>query len=237
MNTGTVNSEAMPASAVKKIHVVIVDDHPLVREGLRARLARQSGMEVCGEAATMTEALMLIRATQPQLVIVDLALKQGHGLDLIKRIRLERHPAKILVMSAYPETLFAERALRAGAQGYISKDALQEHVIDAIHAVLRGEPFLSAAMSKRLMAQVLTPHNKRRGLESLTDREMQIFELIGQGVSTSEIAARLTLSVHTIETHREKIRHKLHLRNGTELVVRAVEWQLNHSATDDHADS
>lgn len=232
MNTVT------PSAIVEnKIRVVIVDDHPLVREGLRARLGTLPDMEVCGEAATMTEAMAVILATQPQLAVVDLALQQGHGLELIKRIRMEGYTAKILVMSAYPESLFAERALRAGADGYIGKDALQEHVIDAIRCVLRGEPYLSAAMSKRLVTQMVRAGNKRHGLESLTDREMQIFELIGQGLSTSEIAARLSLSVHTIETHREKIRHKLHLRNGTELVVRAVEWQLNHFAADEHVDS
>jgi DNA-binding NarL/FixJ family response regulator len=129
--------------------------------------------------------------------------------------------------------VFAERALRAGAAGYINKQALQNHVVEAIHAVLRGERYLSSAMSQRLMAQAIQGKAERSGIDALSDRELQIFELIGEGRSTSEIAKRLHLSIHTIETHREKIRAKLGLRNGTELMLRAVQWQLHRGGEED----
>ena len=206
--------------------ILVVDDHPLIREGLRARIAAQPDIEVCGEASTVDEGMALIRAKEPELIILDLALMKSHGLELIKRVRAEGFNPKILVVSAYPESLFAERALRAGADGYINKQALQSHVVEAIRAVLRGERYLSSAMSQRLMAQAIEGKMERSGVVALSDRELQIFELIGQGHSTSEIANVLHLSVHTIETYREKIRRKLGLRNGTELMLRAVQWQL-----------
>ena len=203
-----------------------MDDHPLIREGLRARLGSQPDLEICGEESAVNEALVSIRATDPDLVIVDLALRNSHGLDLIKRLRAEGSAAKLLVISAYPESLFAERALRAGANGFIGKEALQAHVLEAIRTVLRGERYLSPQMSQRLLAQALDGKRTATGVEALTDRELQIFELIGRGLSTSEIARQLMLSAHTIESHREKIRRKLKLRNGTELMLHAVQWQL-----------
>jgi DNA-binding NarL/FixJ family response regulator len=219
-------------TAPKPARIAIVDDHPLVREGLAARISAQSDLEVCGEASDTDEALALIRATQPMLVIVDLALKSGSGLDLIKKLMAEAPQAKILFVSAYEESLFAERTLRAGAHGYINKQELQGKVIEAIRAVLRGEHYLSAEMAQRLMAQAIAGKPLPRGADALTDRELQIFELIGQGKSTRSIAQQLHLSVHTIESHRENIRAKLSLRNGTELVQRAVQWRLENARQD-----
>ena len=216
-----------PAPQAKCAKILIVDDHPLIREGLRARIASQPDIKVCGEASSVDEGIALMRKSAPELIILDLALKRSHGLELIKRVRAEGCRNKILVVSAYPESLFAERALRAGADGYINKQALQSHMVEAIHTVLRGERYLSSAMSQRLMAQAIEGKTERSGIDALSDRELQIFELIGQGHSTSEIAKLLHLSVHTIETHREKIRTKLGLRNGTELMLRAVQWQVH----------
>ena len=209
--------------------VLIVDDHPLVREGLMARISAQPDLQVCGQASDIDQALSLVGITRPALMIVDLALKGGSGLDLIKKMKASAVGTKILVVSAYEEAIFAERALRAGAQGYINKQELQGSIIDAIRALLRGELYLSADMTQRLTGQALSGTLAVRGVEGLSDRELQIFQLIGRGSSTRSIAEQLHLSVHTIESHRENIRIKLGLRNGTELLQRAVQWTLEES--------
>jgi DNA-binding NarL/FixJ family response regulator len=213
-------------SRLKRIRIAVVDDHPLVREGLAARISTQPDWEVCCGAADPEEALALIRAGRPELVIVDLALKHGSGLDLIKQLAAATPAPKILVISAYEEDLFAERVLRAGAQGYLNKQELHGSVIEAIGTVLRGGIYLSAAMAEKIARQVISGRGAARGLEALSDREMQVFELIGHGQGTRQIAEQLHLSVHTIESHRENIRMKLGLRNGTELLRRAVSWTL-----------
>jgi DNA-binding NarL/FixJ family response regulator len=210
--------------------VLIVDDHPLVREGLAGRIGLQPDLEVCGEAADVDEALELLDEGAPELMIVDLTLRKGHGLDLIKRARQLRPETKILVISAHDEALHAERALRAGAAGYINKQEAQNVVIDAIKAVLRGERFVSSHMTRQIIDKVLTSKSPSLSVESLSDREFQIFELIGRGTSTRQIANQLHLSIHTIETHRENIRAKLSLRNGSELVRYAVQWVLESGA-------
>ena len=208
--------------------VAIVDDHPLVREGLAARISAQPDMEVCGEAADIESALELIVTKRPSVAIVDIALRNGHGIDLIKRIVAAGVNTRMLVVSAYDESFFAERALRAGALGYINKQELQGQVVEALRTVLRGERYLSAVMSQRLIAQAIGSKVAHGGTETLTDRELQIFQLIGRGKSTREIAQELNVSVHTIDSHREHIRAKLDLRNGTELIQRAVQWHIEN---------
>ena len=211
-----------------RVTVAIVDDHPLVREGLAARISAQPDMEVCGEAADIESALDLILSKRPSLVLVDIALRDGHGIDLIKRIVAAGVTSRMLVVSAYDESLFAERALRAGALGYINKQELQGHVVEAMRTVLRGERYLSSAMAQRLIAQAVGAKSAQGGTELLTDRELQIFQLIGRGKSTREIAGELNVSVHTIDSHREHIRAKLDLHTGTELIRRAVQWHIEN---------
>ena len=211
-----------------RISIAIVDDHPLVREGLAARIAAQPDMEVCGEADGIESALELILAKRPALVIVDIALRDGHGIELIKRIVAAGVSTRMLVVSAYDESLFAERALRAGALGYINKQELQGKVVEALRTVLRGERYLSSAMAQRLIAQAIGSRAAQGGTEALTDRELQIFQLVGRGKSTREIANELNVSVHTIDSHREHIRAKLDLRSGTELIQRAVQWHMEN---------
>ena len=211
-----------------RVTVAIIDDHPLVREGLAARIAAQPDMEVCGEAADIESALELIVTKRPSLVIVDIALRNGHGIDLIKRIVAAGVNTRMLVVSAYDESFFAERALRAGALGYINKQELQSQVVEALRTVLRGERYLSTVMAQRLIAQAIGSKVAHGGTETLTDRELQIFQLIGRGKSTREIAQELNVSVHTIDSHREHIRAKLDLRNGTELIQRAVQWHMEN---------
>jgi DNA-binding NarL/FixJ family response regulator len=216
------------STAGSRVSVAIVDDHPLVREGLAARISSQPDMEVCGEAADIESALELVVSKRPSLVIVDIALKDGHGIDLIKRITAAGVNTRMLVVSAYDETFFAERALRAGALGYINKQELQGKVVEAMRTVLRGERYLSSAMAQRLIAQAIGSRVAQGGTETLTDRELQIFQLIGRGKSTREIARELNVSVHTIDSHREHIRSKLDLRTGTELIQRAVQWHIEN---------
>ncbi len=211
-----------------RVSIAIVDDHPLVREGLAARISAQPDMEVCGEADGIESALELILARRPALVIVDIALRDGHGIDLIKRIVAAGVDTRMLVVSAYDESLFAERALRAGALGYINKQELQGKVVEALRTVLRGERYLSSAMAQRLIAQAIGSKAAQGGTEALTDRELQIFQLVGRGKSTREIANELNVSVHTIDSHREHMRAKLGLRSGTELIQRAVQWHMEN---------
>jgi DNA-binding NarL/FixJ family response regulator len=213
-------------AAAPRARIALVDDHPLVRDGLNARIGAEPDLEVCGEADDPESALALIRERQPDLVIIDVALRHGSGLDLIKTLSALGNGPRILVVSAYDEELFAERMLRAGAHGYVNKQELHGSVLEAIRAVLAGEIYLSAALAQRLASQAVAGRRSTQGLEVLSDRELQIFELIGRGSGTRAIAAQLHLSVHTIESHREHIRAKLNLRNGTELLRRAVLWTL-----------
>ena len=215
-------------AAAARVRIAIVDDHPLVREGLAARISAQPDMEVCGEAEGIESALELIMIKRPALVIVDIALRDGHGIDLIKRIVAAGIDTRMLVVSAYDESLFAERALRAGALGYINKQELQGKVVEALRTVLRGERYVSTAMAQRLIAQAIGSRAAQGGIETLTDRELQIFQLVGRGKSTREIAHELNVSVHTIDSHREHIRAKLDLHTGTELIQRAVQWHIEN---------
>jgi DNA-binding NarL/FixJ family response regulator len=218
----------LKSSGTSRYTIAIVDDHPLVREGLAARISAQPDMEVCGEADDIESAMEMVVSTRPWLVIVDIALRDGHGIDLIKRIVAAGINTRMLVVSAYDESLFAERALRAGALGYINKQELQGKVVEALRTVLRGERYLSSEMTQRLIAQAIGSKAAAGGTEALTDRELQIFQLVGRGKSTREIAHELNVSVHTIDSHREHIRAKLDLRTGTELIQRAVQWHIEN---------
>lgn len=211
--------------------ILIVDDHPMMREGLAARIASQPDMAVCGEACDINDALAQFRSTKPDLMIVDLSLKTGHGLDLLKEIRATDDEVKLLVVTAYDESLYAERALRAGAQGYINKQEVQENIIEGIRTVLAGRRYLSDAMTQRLVTQAVGGEDEAAGsdpVKRLSDRELEVFTLIGRGKTTGAIAIQLQLSVHTIDSHREKIRHKLNLKNAAELTQQAVQWVLEN---------
>ena len=215
----------------KRARIVIVDDHPAVREALVSRIGRQPDLEVCGEAADMGEALRLIADTQPDLVVIDISLKTGSGIDLIKRIKDRNDSVRMLVWSMHSETLYAERALRAGALGYINKDQATDKIVEAIRRVLDGTVFLSDAMAEKMLHRSVGGGRKevtRSPLDALADRELEVFRLIGQGVKTAEVAERLHLSVKTVETYRDRIRQKLDLSNGTELAHYATQWLLEN---------
>jgi DNA-binding NarL/FixJ family response regulator len=206
--------------------VLIVDDHPLVREGLASRVGALPDFAVCGEAADIETALRLVETTEPDLMIVDLALKGGHGLDLIKRVKRSASRTKMLVLSVYDEALFAERALRAGAHGYVNKQEAQQVVVAALRKLLAGEHYVSPQMTETLVGRLIIGEAPASDVDRLSDRELQIFELIGRGTATRDIAKQLRLSIHTVETHRERIRAKLNLDSGTELTQRAVRWVI-----------
>lgn len=193
------------------------------------RISAQKDLEVCGEAATEDEALALMKQTNPDLLIVDISLKSGDGLNLIRQVK-SRHPeSKMLVVSGFQESLYGERSLRAGAQGYLNKQESNEKVLEAIRTVLKGERYISSNLTHHLVARVLDGRNETGNpIELLTDRELEIFRMIGEGQTSGAIASRLFLSTHTIDTHRENIKRKLGVKNAGELNRQAVQWILEN---------
>lgn len=215
----------------KPARVLIVDDHPAVREALAIRIGRQRDLQVCGEAADINEALHLVAETQPDVAVIDISLKTGNGLDLIKRIKDRNERVGILVWSMHSESLYAERALRAGALGYINKDQATDQIVEAIRRVREGKVWLSETMAERLLHRTVGAERHsipRAAVEALADRELEVFLLIGQGVKTADIAERLHLSIKTVETYRDRIRQKLELSDGTELARYATQWVLEN---------
>jgi len=208
--------------------ILIVDDHPLVREGLIGLLSAEPAFEVCGEAAGLAEARQIIKDKRPHVVIVDLTLRDGNGMELVKELRGGPRDIKVLVLSMHDEALFAERALRAGAAGYVSKHEAARTIIQAVHTVLSGKLCVSQRLTEQMVNRAFSGKVDIRHspIEYLSDRELQVFELIGQGLTVRQIATRLELSPKTVETHREHIKDKLELKNTTELTRHAVQWVL-----------
>ncbi|MEE8364519.1 MAG: response regulator transcription factor [Gammaproteobacteria bacterium] len=206
--------------------ILIVDDHPLVRTGFAQLIGDTPDLEVCGEASDMAEGLKQVGALKPDLAIIDLSLAGGSGLDLIKHIKARDYSTLMLVASMHDETLYAERVLAAGARGYINKQEAQDKIILAIRQVLSGKVYLSERMTERLLAGMVSGSNNKRDIEALSNRELQIFDLIGQGMSVSKMAKHLNLSVKTIETHQTHIKKKLGLSSAHELTHRAIRWLL-----------
>jgi DNA-binding NarL/FixJ family response regulator len=215
----------------KRAKVLIVDDHPAVRQALGMLIGQEADLELCGEAADLSDALRLVADKQPDVAVIDISLKTGCGIDLIKRIKDRNNAVRMLVWSTHSESLYAERALRAGALGYVNKDQATDKIIEGIRRVLAGKVFLSDAMAETLLQRTVgdtQKENKHSPLVALANRELEVFRLIGQGVKTAAIAERLHLSVKTIETYRERIREKLNLSDGTELAHYATQWMLQN---------
>ena len=214
----------------KKTLIFVVDDHPLMRDGMALLISSEADLQICGSAGSMQETLKQLAAGEPDLLIVDLSLKDGLGLDLIKTVK-ERYPkVRMLVVSAYEENLYAERALRSGASGYVNKQECETTLLQAIRTVLAGRRYVSEEILQRLLNQAIDGGDDSTGdpVERLSDRELEIFRLIGQGATPAAIAKQLHISPHTVDSHREKIRHKLDLANGRELMKRAMRWVLDH---------
>ncbi len=207
--------------------ILLVDDHPVMRQGLRELLSREPDLEICGEAEDALEAVRLVESLSPDLMIVDISLKGSSGIDLMKRIRAMHPEVRMLVASMHDEVLYADRALRAGAMGYVSKQEAAEMLLDAVRHVLRGGVYMSPEMRARILARAPgEPKGDGSPVASLSDRELEVFEAIGTGRSTREIAEQLHLSVKTIETHRENIKRKLGLAGNIELIQRSCRWVL-----------
>lgn len=216
----------------KPARVLIVDDHPAVREALALRISRQPDLHVCGEASDLAEALQFVSENKPDVAVIDISLKTGNGLDLIKRIKARGEPVRMLVWSMYQESLYAERVLQAGALGYITKEQATDKIVDAIRRVLEGKIYLSEAMTEKLLVRIQSGSVLRqsdRPEECLSDRELEVFQLIGNGVKTQEIATRLNVSPKTIETYRFRMKEKLGIGDGKELYRRALRWVEEHA--------
>jgi DNA-binding NarL/FixJ family response regulator len=212
----------MPSPSCNRI--LIVDDHPMMREGLRTLISREHDLVVCGEAETAAQALDAVANLKPDLVLVDIALPGPNGIELIKDICVLQHVMLILVISMHDESLYAERVLRAGARGYIMKQESGPTMMQAIRQVLAGRIYLSDKMSAQILEYVAGKRTKASPIERLSDREWEVFQLIGRGKNTVQIAEELHLSTKTVEAHRAHVKKKLDLRTMPELISFASRW-------------
>jgi DNA-binding NarL/FixJ family response regulator len=214
------------SAEIKKKRVYLVDDHAMFREGLRQLIDREANLTVCGDASNAEEAMAGIRSSQPDVVIVDISLTVSSGLDLIKDIKAEFDDLPILVVSMHDETLYAERVLRAGAMGYVMKHEPAKTVKAAIHKVLGGDLYLSEKMSAGMLNRMVRgdADQPRTPLETLSDRELEVFRMLGQGKPTRQIAEELDLTIATINSFRNRIKEKLQLKSSTELLLHAAQW-------------
>jgi len=202
-----------------------VDDHPIMRQGLTSLLNQEDDLEVCGEAEDAGGALERIAETRPDLAVVDISLKDSNGIELIKDIKVRWPKLPVLVLSMHDETFYAERVLRAGAMGYITKAEVSNVIVKGIRKVLDGEVYVSEALASKMLSRVVGGAQAASSpISKLSDREFEVFELIGQGLQTKEIAQRLHLSVKTIDSHRDHIKGKLEIDNATDLLKYAIQW-------------
>ncbi len=214
--------------------ILIVDDHPFVREGLKQLLAGQAEFNLVGEASNSREAQDAAARHQPEVVVVDLALGNDDGIELIRWFRAEHPDIRILVLSMQEEALYAERLLRLGVNGYVMKNAAGTDFLGALRKVARGQRHLSPAMGERLLAKAVRGRNASTDedpVAGLTDRELEVFRMLGGGVSTREIAEKLKLSMKTVDAHRRHMREKLNLRTTNELIRYATQWVSDHGAS------
>jgi DNA-binding NarL/FixJ family response regulator len=224
---GSINKSGKPGVT----RILIVDDHPLVRLSLREFIRREKDLEVCGEAEDREQALAAAESTKPHLAIIDLTLKSSNGMELIKDMR-DRHPdVQILVLSMHDETIHAERAIRAGARGYITKQEATTKVMVAIRQIMNGEIYWSERAAARVASKIAGPARgvAESPVDCLTDRELQVFEMIGSGKSTRQISASLHIDVSTVETYRARIKEKLNLKDSLALLQFAIRWQISNA--------
>jgi DNA-binding NarL/FixJ family response regulator len=209
-----------------KSKILLVDDHPIVRKGLAELVNHESDLEVCGQAEDAHQAMKAIKEMKPNMAVVDISLKETSGLELIKDIHSQHPNLPVLALSMHDESLYAERALRAGAMGYIMKQEATENVIVAMRRILGGEIYVSDRMAARMVRKFLAGQTETTtsAVECLSDRELEVFHLIGRGYGTRQISERLHLSVKTIETYRAHIKDKLNLTDAAELLQHAIQW-------------
>jgi len=206
--------------------VLVVDDHPIVRQGIRSLLEQEPDLVVCAEAESAAEALSRVEEKPPDAALIDISLVGADGLELTKSLRSRGFTFPVLIMSMHDESLYAERVLRAGANGYIMKQEVSGQIVEALRRVLRGEIYVSGDVRQRILLGIRSrrAESEASAVDRLSDRELEVFRLIGQGWSTRQIAERLHLSIKTIETYRAHIKDKLNLESATELVRYAVQW-------------
>jgi DNA-binding NarL/FixJ family response regulator len=217
-------ADAAPVAA--KLKVLLVDDHPITRQGMKALVNQQPNLEVCGEADNAAYAIELVGRLQPDLAIVDIALKTTNGIELTKNIKVQSPNLPVLIVSMHDEGLYAERALRAGAMGYLMKQEASEKIIAAIQRLLQGEIYLSDKIKEKMLHRFVNKKGDGMvfSIDTLSDREMEVFQLIGNGYSTRQIAQKLNLSSKTIDSYREHLKLKLNLDSGADLVRHAIQW-------------
>jgi DNA-binding NarL/FixJ family response regulator len=210
----------------EKNRILIVDDHPLFREGLRQMIERYPGLTVCGEAADAEEAMKMLAELQPDLVLVDISLGGTNGLDLIKLIKDQNDELPVLVVSMHDESLYAERSLRAGAMGYVMKHEPASTVHAAITKVLGGEIYLSEKMSANMLSKLMRGKSDQpvSPIATLSDRELEVFRMLGEGKGVRQIAGELNLNSRTINSFRRRIKEKLNLKSATEVMLHAIHW-------------
>ncbi len=218
-----------PTAAIKKSKVLVVDDHPIVRQGLALLINRESDLMVCGEAEDARMAMQSIITDKPDIMVVDISLNGPDGLDLLKDIRTRYPELPVLILSMHDESIYAERALRAGAQGYIMKQEASEKVLLALRRILSNEIYVSERIANRMLQRYIGSPGEGRpsSVADLTDRELEVFRLIGEGHSTRQIAEQLHISVKTVESYQAHIKEKLSLRSARELVQHAIQWSLD----------
>jgi DNA-binding NarL/FixJ family response regulator len=216
----------------RRNRIFLIDDHPIVRQGLALLINREVDLEVCGEAQDAPSALTGLGACEPDLIILDISLNGPDGLDLLKTIRLKDAHVPVLVLSMHDESTYAERALRAGANGYIMKHEAAEKVLVAIRRIVCGEVYLSDRLTNKMLQQIVrgTDPVSRSPVSMLSDRELEIYRLIGSGHATRQIADELHISVKTVESYQAHIKVKLSLRSARELVQHAIEWTVTEKA-------
>jgi len=216
------------SSVAKKNRVLVVDDHPIVRQGLALLINREPDLIVCGEAEDARTAMQAIPLVRPDILVVDISLNGPDGLDLLKDIRARYPVLPVLILSMHDESIYAERALRAGAQGYIMKQEASEKVLLALRRILGREIYVSERVSNRILQRYIGSPGEARpsSIADLTDRELEVFRLIGEGHSTRQIAEELHISVKTVESYQSHIKEKLSLRNARELVQHAIQWSI-----------
>jgi DNA-binding NarL/FixJ family response regulator len=212
--------------------VLVVDDHPLMRQGLALLINQQQDMRVCGEAEEAQAALQAVAQLRPDIMILDISLNGPDGIEILKKIRTTDPDLPVLVLSMHDEAIYAERALRARANGYIMKQEATEKVLVAVRRILSGEVYLSERMSNKMLQQYIggSPHMIQSRIATLSDRELEVFRRIGEGRATREIAEELHLSVKTVETYQAHIKDKLALRSGRELIQHAIQWKINEKS-------
>jgi DNA-binding NarL/FixJ family response regulator len=217
-----------PGDATRRTRILLVEDHPLMRQAVKETIEQERDLCVCGEAGDDATAMQLVKTAQPHLILLDLSLGDSSGMELIKWLAKAEPAIRILVLSMHEETLYAERVIRAGARGYLSKRADPATIVTAIRTVLAGEIYLNPAIVGRILQRLAGgPQDKSPDVEQLSDREIETFELIGAGLGSRDIAERLCVSVKTVEAYRQRIKEKLGISTGPELARRAVEWVLS----------